>query len=108
MSMLKRLGRLFVIRTRFEAWAVTWAIALGAAERGKHYLSLYPGWLGWLFFGVCLLVVFVAGPRLLDSVKAKPARVAAVSVAPRRVSRSRPTAHRRPAGSASPSWSRRG
>ncbi len=87
---------------------MTWAIALGAAERGKHYLDLYPGWLGWLFFGVCLLVVFVAGPRLLDSVR-QPKPVLAVSrTAPRRLNRSRPTAHRRPAGSASPSWSRRG
>ena len=106
--MVKRLGRLFVIRTRWEAWAVTWAIALGAVERGRHYLALYPGWLGWLFFGICLLVVFVAGPKLLDSVRAAPAKATPVRIAPRRLSRSRPTRLHRPAGSASPTWSRRG
>lgn len=108
MSMGKRLGRLFVIRTRLEAWAVTWAIALGAVERGRHYLGLYPGWLGWLFFGVCLLVVFVAGPKLLDSVRPIPAKASRTRLAPRRVSRNRPTRLRRPAGSTSPNWSRKG
>jgi len=108
MSMGKRLGRLFVIRTRWEAWAVTWAIALGAVERGRHYLTLYPGWTGWMFFVVCLLVVFVAGPKLLDSVRPVARRQLAPRLAPRRVSRNRPTAHRRPAGAASPTWSRKG
>jgi hypothetical protein len=69
-----RLGRLFVIRTRWEAWAVTWAIALGAAERGKHYLSLYPGALGWMFFAICCAVVFVAGAKLLDATREPPAK----------------------------------
>jgi len=108
MSMGKRLGRLFVIRTRWEAWAVTWAIALGAVERGRHYLSLYPGWIGWMFFGVCLLVVFVAGPKLLDSVRPQQRKKTAPRLAPRRAGRLRTTVHRRPVGSAAPTWSRRG
>jgi hypothetical protein len=108
MSMRDRLTRPFLIRTRFEAWAVIWAIALGAAERGKHYLSVYPGGLGWMFFAICLLVVIVAGPKLLDSVRPVPAKVATAGPRARRVSRNRPTKLRRPAGSASPSWSRRG
>jgi hypothetical protein len=94
-SGLRRLGRLFVIRTRWEAWAVTWAIALGAVERGKMYLHTYPGTLGWVFFALCCGVVFIAGAKLLDSVRPEPAlkRIAQVRWHPRRrefVSRSRP------------------
>jgi hypothetical protein len=70
MAMLKRLGKLFVIKTRFEAWAVTYAIAVGAVERGRHYLEIYPGWTGWMLALACTGVVFLAGAKLLDSVKA--------------------------------------
>jgi hypothetical protein len=69
-DMLKRLGRLFVIKTRLEAWLVTYAIALGAVERGRHYLQMYHGWSGWLLAAACTGVVFIAGAKLLDSVKA--------------------------------------
>jgi hypothetical protein len=101
--MLKRLGRLFVIKTRWEAWAVIWAIALGCVERGKHYLELYPGPTGWMFFAACSAVVFLAGPKLLDSVKIEPTskRALAGKPLPRRISRSRPNSSRRPDGSAS-------
>ena len=67
--MLKKIGRLFTIKTRFEAWLVIYAIALGAVERGRHYLQTYPGWGGWLLALACTGVVFVAGAKLLDSVK---------------------------------------
>jgi hypothetical protein len=102
---LRRLGRLFVIKTRWEAWAVTWAIALGAVERGKAYLLTYPGVLGWLFFVLCCGVVFLAGAKLLDSVRAEaqPAPSAKVRWHPRRrdpFSRSRPRGFR-PASEAS-------
>lgn len=105
----QRLGRLFVIKTRWEAWAVTWAIALGAAERGKHYLALYPGALGWVFFALCCAVVFVAGAKLLDgtrdqAVEASTARLAPARTAPRRLrplSRSRPRGFRPGDGSRS-------
>jgi len=74
MVMLKKIGRLFQIKTRFEAWLVIYAIALGAVERGRLYLDTYPGWGGWLLALACTGVVFIAGGKLLDSVKpAQPA-----------------------------------
>ena len=77
MTMLKRLGRLFVIKTRMEAWLVTYAIAVGAVERGQHYMHQYPGFGGWLLALACTGVVFIAGARLLDSVRPPaPAAVA--------------------------------
>ena len=93
MAMLKKLGRLFVIKTRTEAWLVTYAIAVGAVERGQHYLAQYPGFGGWLLALACTGVVFIAGAKLLDSVTPAPA---AVKVGPyaapvqRRLIRSRP------------------
>ena len=67
--MLRKVGRLFVIKTRFEAWLVIYAIALGAVERGQHYLAAYPGTGGWVLAVACTGVVFIAGGKLLDSVK---------------------------------------
>jgi hypothetical protein len=75
MAMLKRLSRLFVIKTRWEVWAVIYAIAVGAVERGRHYLEIYPGGLGWFMALACTGVVFLAGAKLLDAVR--PAPVAA-------------------------------
>jgi hypothetical protein len=77
MAMLKKIGRLFTIKTRLEAWLVIYAIALGAVERGQHYLQTYPGWGGWVLAIACTGVVFIAGGKLLDSVRpAEPALVA--------------------------------
>jgi len=74
MAIAKKIARLFTIKTRFEAWLVIYAIALGAVERGRHYLETYPGWGGWLLAAACTGVVFIAGGKLLDSVApAKPA-----------------------------------
>src|SRR3954468_21239454 len=67
--MFQKLGRLFTIKTRFEAWLVIYAIALGAVERGRHYLETYPGWGGWMLAAACTGVVFLAGAKLLDSVR---------------------------------------
>ena len=69
MDMLKKIGRLFQIKTRLEAWLVIYAIALGAVERGRLYLETYPGFGGWLLALACTGVVFIAGGKLLDSVK---------------------------------------
>ena len=77
MTMLKKLGRLFVIKTRWEAWAVIYAIAIGAVERGRHYVDLYPGWGGWMLAAACTGVVFLAGAKLLDSVRAPEPAIAA-------------------------------
>ena len=64
--MWKKIGRLFVIKTRFEALFVIYAIALGAVERGVHYVERYPGWGGWLLFAACTAVVFMVGGKLMD------------------------------------------
>ena len=77
MVILGKIGLLFTIRTRVEAWLVIYAIALGAVERGRHYLETYQGFGGWLLAIACTGVVFVAGAKLLDSVKpAEPALAA--------------------------------
>ncbi|GGA48962.1 hypothetical protein [Sphingomonas psychrolutea] len=64
-----KFSRLFVIKNKFEAFAVIYALALGAVERGVHYLDQYPGFGGWLLFAVCPIAVFMAGARILDSVE---------------------------------------
>lgn len=74
--MLKKIGRLFTIKTRLEAWLVTYAIAVGAVERGRHYLEIYPGWSGWMLAVACTGVVFLAGGKLLDSVRAPEPAIA--------------------------------
>lgn len=110
--MLKRIGRLFVIKTRTEAWLVTYAIAVGAVERGRHYLETYPGASGWLLALACTGVVFLAGAKLLDSVRPVAAPVSARRQpvrAPRRASLSRSRPRLRPLrfGSARPVSSRK-
>jgi len=72
MSKMKRIARLFVIKTRTEAFLVTYAIAVGAVERGQHYLVSYPGFGGWLLAAACTGVPFIAGAKLLDSVRPAP------------------------------------
>jgi len=69
MMFLRKIGRLFQIKTRLEAWLVIYAIALGAVERGRLYLETYPGWGGWMLALACTGVVFIAGGKLLDSVR---------------------------------------
>ena len=105
--MLKGVARLFTIKTRAEAWLITYAIAVGAVERGRHYLELYPGAAGWVLALACTGVVFLAGAKLLDSVKPAPAAVAAGPFAPRLrraspLSRSRPRPRRMRSGSELP------
>ena len=65
-GMWKKFGRLFVIKTRFEACAVIYALGLGAIERGFHYMQVYPGFGGWLLFAACTAAVFMAGARLME------------------------------------------
>ncbi len=105
MVKLSKIGRLFTIKTRFEAWLVIYAIAVGAVERGHHYLMQYPGFGGWLLALACTGVVFVAGAKLLDSVKPSPAVVAGpyppMSLRRVAVSGNRPRARRSRFGSES-------
>ncbi|HEX8400245.1 MAG TPA: hypothetical protein VF628_00915 [Allosphingosinicella sp.] len=65
--MWRRFARLFLIKTRFEAFAVIYALAVGAVTRGYHYLDLYPGLPGYLFFAACSGAVFMAGAKILDA-----------------------------------------
>ena len=83
MSMFKRIGLLFTIKTRFEAFLVTYAIAVGAVERGVHYMQQFPGYGGYLLALCCTGVVFIAGGKLLDSVRPEPARALAHANRPR-------------------------
>lgn len=67
--MWTKFKRLFVIKNKFEAFAVIYALSLGACERGVHYLQQYPGVGGWMLFAVCPIAVFMAAPKILDSVE---------------------------------------
>ena len=71
-GMWARIGRLFTIRTRFEAYLIIYAIAVGAVERGQRYVETYPGTGGWLLFLACTGVPFIAGAKLLDAVRPAP------------------------------------
>lgn len=76
--MLEKIGRLFVIKTNWEAYLIIYALALGATSRGAAYLEQYPGWGGWLLFLAATGAVFMAGAKILDCLKyEKAAREAA-------------------------------
>lgn len=67
--MWSKIARLFIIKTKFEAFVVIYGLGLGAVERGMHYMQQYPGFEGKMLFGVCPIAVFMAGARILDSVE---------------------------------------
>lgn len=67
--MLRKIGRLFVIKTNWEAYLIIYALALGATSRGAAYLEQYPGWGGWLLFLAATGAVFMAGAKILDCLK---------------------------------------
>lgn len=67
--MLGKIGRLFVIKTRLEAFLIIYALALGATSRGSVYLTQFPGWGGKLLFLACTGAVFMAGAKILDCLK---------------------------------------
>jgi hypothetical protein len=67
--MFAKIGRLFVIKTRWEAYLIIYALALGAVERGSAYLTQYPGFGGKLLFLACTCAVFMAGGKVLDCLK---------------------------------------
>jgi hypothetical protein len=80
--MLRKISRLFVIKTRFEAFLIIYALALGAVERGSVYLTRFPGFGGKLLFLACTGAVFMAGAKILDCMKyEKAAREAAANEA---------------------------
>jgi len=67
--MLRKVSRLFVIKTRLEAFLIIYALALGATERGTLYLTRFPGWGGKLLFLACAGAVFMAGAKILDCLR---------------------------------------
>ena len=69
--MIRKIARLFTIRTRLEAFAVIYAIAVGAVARGMMYLQTHPGFPGYLLFAACTAAVFIAGAKILDATERK-------------------------------------
>ncbi len=75
--MFRKIGRLFTIKTRFEAYLIIYALALGAVERGSAYLDQFPGFGGWLLLLACTGAVFLGGAKILDCVTREQAERAA-------------------------------
>ncbi len=75
--MLKKIGRLFVIKTRFEACLIIYALAVGAMARGAAYLHEYPGLGGQLLLVACSAAVFLAGAKIFDCLRYEQAAAAA-------------------------------
>ncbi len=67
--MLRKISRLFVIKTRVEAFLIIYALALGGTARGVHYLEQFPGFGGKLLFLATTGAVFLAGAKILDCLK---------------------------------------
>lgn len=67
--MLKKIGRLFVIKTRFEACLIIYALAMGAMARGTAYLHQFPGFGGKLLMIACSGAVFLAGAKIFDCLR---------------------------------------
>ena len=67
--MWKKIGRLFVIKTRFEAYLIIFALALGAMTRGVRYTLEYPGIGGYLLWAATAGAVFLGGAKILDALR---------------------------------------
>lgn len=67
-GMIDRIKRLFTIKTKFEAFAIIYALSLGAVDRGVVYMAQYPGLGGKLLALACTGAVFMAGGRIIDAV----------------------------------------
>ena len=81
MVMWKKIGRLFVIKTRFEACLIIYALAVGAMARGSAYLHEYPGVGGKLLLVACSGAVFLAGAKIFDSLRYEQAAAAEAKLA---------------------------
>ncbi|AKH42179.1 hypothetical protein FHS61_003055 [Altererythrobacter atlanticus] len=79
--MVRKIGRLFKIKTRVEAYLVIYALALGATARGATYLDQFPGYGGDLLFLACTAAVFMAGAKILDALRYEREREAAQKLA---------------------------
>lgn len=69
--MLRKIGRLFVIKNRFEAFAIIYALALGATNRGLVYLETFPPYWGEALFLAACCAVLMGGAAILDGLKTK-------------------------------------
>ena len=58
-----------MIKTRFEAYLIIFALALGAMTRGAHYMVQYPGVGGYLLFAATAGAVFLGGAKILDALR---------------------------------------
>lgn len=68
MKRLKKLKRLFQIKTKLEVYLITFALALGSTKRGEDYLLQYPGKMGWVFYALTCGAVFLAAAKMLEAV----------------------------------------
>ncbi|MEP2989388.1 MAG: hypothetical protein ABJN65_10315 [Parasphingorhabdus sp.] len=66
--MWNKFKRLFIIKTKFEAFLITYALATGAIARGQVYLVEYPGFGGKLLFLACTGAVFMAGAKMIEAI----------------------------------------
>ena len=80
--MLKKIGRLFIIKTRFEACLIIYALAMGAMARGTAYLHQFPGVGGKLLMAACSGAVFLAGAKIFDCLRYEQAAREAAAAKP--------------------------
>ena len=66
---MKKLKRLFQIKTKLEVFLITYALGLGAVMRGQEYMHQYPGTIGKVFFLLCTGAVFLASAKMLEAVE---------------------------------------
>ena len=67
--MWAKVKRLFVIKTRFEAFLIIYALALGAMTRGANYTEQFPGLGGYLLMAATAGAVFLGGAKILDCLR---------------------------------------
>lgn len=80
--MWTKIKRLFVIKTRFEACLIIYALGVGAMARGMAYLDHYPGIGGKLLLVACSGSVFLAGAKIFDCLRYEQAAKAAAASRP--------------------------
>ncbi|WP_260923342.1 hypothetical protein [Novosphingobium sp. 9] len=80
--MLRKIARLFTIKTRWEACMIIYALALGATERGTVYIARFPGFGGKLLFLACMGSVVLAGAKVFDCLKYEKAERERLAPAP--------------------------
>jgi hypothetical protein len=78
--MLGKIKRLFVIKTRFEASLIIYALALGCIERGIAYLDRFPGTGGYLLMAACTGSVFLGGAKIFDALRYEREAAAAQAI----------------------------